>query len=95
MRRILNVLQATAVAAAAQKSASDAGVAAGTAVAVAAAGTITRDTVYNCTGSPLPSDVDAIATLLLNAPFAQAFAEVRVLRTHVWRIRISSRHDDA
>ena len=75
MRRILNVLQATAVAAAGSSSAPAAMAVDGddAAPAPASARLIDRNTVYECTGSPLPDDVDAIVHELLNSTFAQAY----------------------
>ena len=88
--RILNVLQATAVAAAGSAAAAavaaasaamddgDDGVAAA-AGARAAPAWIERDTVYECTGSPLSSNIDAIIGVLLDEPFAAAYEMTHVL----------------
>ena len=88
--RILNVLQATAVAAAGSAAAAaaaaasaamddgDDGVAAA-AGARAALAWIERDTVYECTGSPLPSNIDAIVGALLDELFAPAYETTHAL----------------
>ena len=55
MRRVLNILQATAM----------------------SSGEVTQATVYATTGDPLPSDIKAAATALLNAPFSEALSTLQ------------------
>ncbi|CAG9464721.1 unnamed protein product [Pedinophyceae sp. YPF-701] len=62
MRRTLNILQSAHMAAGAMPG---------------MPANVTEASVYSCTGSPLPEDIDAVARLLLNEPLAHCMAAVK------------------
>ena len=75
MRRTLNILQATAMAASGGGKEGGGG-GGGGGPSTAAGPTVDGPAVYACTGTPPPADVEAFARLLLNASFADALEAV-------------------
>lgn len=43
---------------------------------------ISEDTVYKCTGSPLPKDIEQIVNALFNEDFEQVFQKVKDMQLH-------------
>jgi len=44
---------------------------------------VTEETVYRCTGNPLPSDIRRIVEILLNEEFSVAFQEISLIKSTV------------